>query len=101
MKEGVRSKFSACASMGYDTRLAENQTRPRPLSATCHPPLAMLLQDPPPTQADLHFELFGFPVRVHPYFWLIALLLGLNGSSTPPEATGDLGRRAVCFHSGA
>jgi Zn-dependent protease len=32
----------------------------------------------------LHFELFGFPVRVHPYFWLITLLLGLNGQSTPP-----------------
>jgi len=32
----------------------------------------------------LHFELFGFPVRVHPYFWLVTLLLGLNGSSTPP-----------------
>jgi Zn-dependent protease len=33
----------------------------------------------------LHFELFGFPVRVHPYFWLVTVLLGLNGTSTPPE----------------
>ncbi len=45
----------------------------------------MLLREPSPTQADLHFQLFGFPVRVHPYFWLITVLLGLNGSSTPPE----------------
>lgn len=44
----------------------------------------MLLREPPPTQADLHFKLFGFPVRIHPYFWLIAVLLGLRGSSTPP-----------------
>lgn len=44
----------------------------------------MLLREPPPTQADLHFRLFGFPVRIHPYFWLIAVLMGLRGSSTPP-----------------
>ncbi|MEO2046375.1 MAG: site-2 protease family protein [Pirellulales bacterium] len=44
----------------------------------------MLLREPSPTQADLHFKLFGFPVRIHPYFWLIAVLLGLRGSSTPP-----------------
>jgi len=44
----------------------------------------MLLREPSPTQADLHFQLFGFPVRVHPYFWLITVLLGLNGTSTPP-----------------
>jgi len=34
--------------------------------------------EPGPTQADLHFRLFGIPVRVHPFFWLVALLLGLN-----------------------
>lgn len=38
----------------------------------------MLLGEPPPTQADLHFRLFGFPVRVHPYFWLVSLLLGMG-----------------------
>ena len=31
--------------------------------------------DPTPTQADLSFNLFGFPVRIHPFFWLVAILL--------------------------
>lgn len=39
-----------------------------------------LLGEPPPTQADLHFRLFGIPVRVHPFFWLMTLLLGMGGS---------------------
>ena len=38
----------------------------------------MLLGEPAPTQGDLHFSVFGIPVRVHPFFWLIALLLGMN-----------------------
>lgn len=40
----------------------------------------MLFQSPPPTRFDLRFSLAGFPVRVHPLFWLIALLLGSSGS---------------------
>jgi Zn-dependent protease len=36
----------------------------------------------PPTRFDLRFSLFGIPVRVHPLFWLIALLLG--GRATNP-----------------
>jgi stage IV sporulation protein FB len=36
----------------------------------------MLLGEPPPTQADLHFRVFGFPVRVHPFFWLVTFFLG-------------------------
>jgi stage IV sporulation protein FB len=45
---------------------------------------AVLFNEPDRTRADLHFVLFGFPVRVHPMFWLAALLLGgrLNGSPT-------------------
>jgi len=35
-----------------------------------------LFQPPPPTQYDLRFSIAGIPVRVHPLFWLIALLLG-------------------------
>jgi len=42
----------------------------------------MLFQSPPPTRYDLRFSIFGFPVRVHPLFWLIALLLGSSGSPT-------------------
>jgi stage IV sporulation protein FB len=36
----------------------------------------LLFQTPPPTRYDLRFNLAGFPVRVHPLFWLIAILLG-------------------------
>ncbi len=36
------------------------------------------LADPPPTQYDLRFSLFGVPVRVHPVFWLTGLLLGIG-----------------------
>ena len=38
-----------------------------------------LFQEPPPTQYDLRFSIAGIPVRVHPLFWLIALLLGAAG----------------------
>jgi stage IV sporulation protein FB len=37
----------------------------------------------PPTPADLNFSLFGIPVRVHPLFWLAAVLLG--GLDLPPK----------------
>jgi Zn-dependent protease len=36
----------------------------------------LLFQPPPPTRYDLRFTLFDIPVRVHPLFWIIALLLG-------------------------
>src|SRR5512146_1456782 len=36
----------------------------------------LFFQSPPPTRYDLRFSLLGFPVRVHPLFWLIAVLLG-------------------------
>ncbi|HEY5729786.1 MAG TPA: site-2 protease family protein [Anaerolineales bacterium] len=38
-----------------------------------------MFQVPPPTRYDLRFSIAGFPVRVHPLFWLIALLLGSSG----------------------
>ncbi len=38
----------------------------------------MLLGEPPRSQGDIHFRLFGFPVRIHPFFWIIAVLLGMN-----------------------
>jgi membrane-associated protease RseP (regulator of RpoE activity) len=37
-----------------------------------------MLGEPPRSQGDIHFRLFGFPVRIHPFFWLIAGLLGLG-----------------------
>ncbi len=38
----------------------------------------MLLGEPPSTQADLNFRVLGFPVRVHPFFWIVVALLGMN-----------------------
>lgn len=36
----------------------------------------MLLAEPIRTEYDFHFEVFGFPVRVSPFFWLAAAVLG-------------------------
>ena len=45
----------------------------------------MLLTEPPRSPYDLRFHLFGIPVRVHPLFWLVALLLGLSGKAEPAD----------------
>ncbi len=39
----------------------------------------MFLAEPQRTAYDLNFQLFGFPVRIHPGFWLMSLLLGYGG----------------------
>jgi len=36
----------------------------------------VLLGEPPLSRYDLSFSFFGIPVRVHPLFWLVAVLLG-------------------------
>jgi stage IV sporulation protein FB len=36
----------------------------------------VLLADPPRTAYDFEFEIFGFPVRVSPFFWLVSGVLG-------------------------
>ncbi len=38
----------------------------------------MVFQSPPYTRYDLNFNLAGIPVRVHPLFWLIAILFGIS-----------------------
>jgi len=38
-----------------------------------------LFQQPSPTPYDLRFSVLGIPVRVHPLFWLITVLLGAAG----------------------
>lgn len=43
----------------------------------------MILSEPPRTRYDLNFSLLGIPVRVHPLFWLVALLLGVHGNEAP------------------
>jgi stage IV sporulation protein FB len=35
-----------------------------------------VLAEPPRTSYDLNFNLFGFPIRIHPLFWLGAVLIG-------------------------
>jgi Zn-dependent protease len=37
-----------------------------------------LFQPLPPTRYDLNFNIAGIPVRVHPLFWLIAVLFGFT-----------------------
>jgi len=36
------------------------------------------MMEPPRSAYDLHFAVFGIPVRVHPMFWLMTILLGMN-----------------------
>ena len=44
----------------------------------------MFLTEPPRSQGDLLFRLFNFPVRIHPFFWVVAVLLGMRRDGTPP-----------------
>ena len=37
-----------------------------------------MLGEPGPTQGDIHFKLLGMPIRIHPLFWLVAVILGAN-----------------------
>jgi len=41
----------------------------------------MFWGDPPRTQFDLNFWLFGIPVRIHPLFWVVAILLGTRSDN--------------------
>jgi stage IV sporulation protein FB len=36
----------------------------------------VILAEPPRTAYDFEFQIFGFPVRVSPFFWLVAGILG-------------------------
>jgi membrane-associated protease RseP (regulator of RpoE activity) len=38
----------------------------------------VLFQEPPPSPGEIHFSLFGIPIRVHPWFWILAAVLGMN-----------------------
>jgi stage IV sporulation protein FB len=39
----------------------------------------VLIAEPPPTAWDVRFDALGFPVRIHPMFWLVGVLLGYSG----------------------
>lgn len=43
----------------------------------------MLLADPDATPLDLRFRLFGTSIRVHPFFWLLAVILGWDLTRNP------------------
>jgi stage IV sporulation protein FB len=47
----------------------------------------VLLAEPPRTPWDLSFALFRIPVRVHPMFWLVAVLLGMRSETAVELAT--------------
>jgi Zn-dependent protease len=46
----------------------------------------VILAEPPPTQGDLHFRVAGTPVRIHPFFWLATLVLGVSATEQTPPA---------------
>ncbi len=43
-----------------------------------------MLSEPPPSQGDVHFRVLGIPVRIHPFFWIITLIIAMQGESAPP-----------------
>lgn len=43
-----------------------------------------MLAEPPETAWDLRWQMFGVPVRVHPFFWLVMLLLGQSAFRQGP-----------------
>jgi stage IV sporulation protein FB len=47
----------------------------------------VLLGEPPRSPYDLNFSLLGIPVRVHPLFWLVTLMLGYNLGDVPSVLT--------------
>jgi len=48
----------------------------------------MLLGEPPDTPYDLRFRLGSIPVRIHPLFWFVTVLLGVPASSGDPALIG-------------
>jgi len=59
----------------------------------------MLIGEPPPTQADLHFRVLGFPIRVHPFFWIVTLFLGIGTGRQDADPVDILIWVAVVFVS--
>jgi Zn-dependent protease len=39
----------------------------------------VILAEPSRTAYDLNFQILGFPVRIHPLFWVVGFVLGFNG----------------------
>jgi Zn-dependent protease len=49
----------------------------------------VLLAEPSRTAYDLQFEFLGFPVRVTPFFWLMAIVLGYNLAAGVHDELGE------------
>ncbi len=45
----------------------------------------MFLLEPERTQYDVHFPIFGIPVRIHPMFWVVAAVMGFKASEGKPK----------------
>ena len=48
-----------------------------------------MLGTPAPTRLDLNFSMFGIPIRVSPFFWLLAIVVGFafgSGADRPEDA---------------
>ena len=43
----------------------------------------MLIQEPAKTNFDLNFSLFRVPVRIHPGFWIVSVLLNATHNIVP------------------
>ena len=61
----------------------------------------MALNDPAPSQGDLHFSLLNIPVRVHPMFWVMGLILGASGSDDRSLRPLSLGRGGLRVGAGS
>lgn len=44
----------------------------------------MINVEPDRTPYDFNFQAFGIPVRVHPFFWIVTVLLGISASEADP-----------------
>ncbi len=44
-----------------------------------------MIGEPAPSPGDLQFAAFGIPVRIHPFFWLMAALLGYGSTGGQPR----------------
>lgn len=58
-----------------------------------------MFQEPEQTQFDLRFSVFGIPVRVHPWFWIVTIMFGwriLEEFRGGPEGFLYLGLWVAC-----
>jgi len=83
--DGARA-FSASSPICYNSR---NSNPPAGNSL-------VFLAEPPPTAYDFRFQLFGIPIRVTPFFWLVSAFLGwqlADGLDEFMQQVADMGER--------